>query len=492
MKKASLLLIALLSSMATVWAADFQEGGMYFTITSSTAKTVEVAPQSTYATGTYAGDVVIPETVTHDGTTYTVTGIAARTFSQCTSLTSVVIPNTIAYIGLSAFQNTSALKAITLPDNLESIANLAFSGTGLTEIVIPDKVPVIGQLALASNFNLKKVTLGKGVHTVDERAFNNSTVIEEIVLRSATPPMAHTNSFANFNATLWVPASAIDSYIDHEVWGQFASIQGTDDDVPPVEEGQQGPVQITSGWNADVVAEALPAATHTNIVLDDQGWVFYSSDLFSQGGLPADGKVVTKNGNSYQLAPYDEDNAVTMKSTTATCTLVFAQPQQASSVQFLAASANGTSQMLMTVHYDDETTQQQQFFIDDWFSENANQGEAVYGLCRVITRPEADWKADDTDYRYKFRLFENAMSTDKEKVITAVSFASIKNGSYPTVLAVSRIGEDAPTAIESISFEGYSSEEQRPADVYDLQGRRITKGSLQKGLYIVGGRKVVR
>ena len=51
----------------------------------------------------YTGNVVIPEAVTYNGTTYPVTSIGSFAFYGCSSLTSVTIPNSVTSIGTNAF-----------------------------------------------------------------------------------------------------------------------------------------------------------------------------------------------------------------------------------------------------------------------------------------------------------------------------------------------------------------------------------------------------
>lgn len=60
------------------------------------------------------GEYEIPETVTHDGVTYTVTSIGNEAFKDNTNLTDVTIPSTITSIGESAFAGCSNLKSITV------------------------------------------------------------------------------------------------------------------------------------------------------------------------------------------------------------------------------------------------------------------------------------------------------------------------------------------------------------------------------------------
>lgn len=252
---------------------------------------------------------------------------------------------------------------------------------------------------------------------------------------------------------------------------------------------EQEPVAIASGWNADVVAEALPAAEHSNMVLDDQGWVLYTNNVFSEGGIPADGIITAESGNIFQIADLAADNAVCLKQANAPQTLTFVTPQQASEVQLLSISANGESKLLVTVNYDDGTTAEQTFSIADWFSGRSGQGEALYGLSRVITRKEADWKADDKDYRNQFRLFEQTIATNPAKVITSVTLTSTKSGSYPTVIAISRTGHSTATGIVEVKSEELKVNNSERS-IYNLAGQRLER--MQKGINIVNGKKILK
>lgn len=936
MKKIVLFFLTAIVSITTANASDFNEGGMYFTITSTSEKTVEIACKNAYEyTNGYSGTVVIPTTVEHDGVSYTVTGIGQKCFSTCTNLTAVIIPEGIKTIGIDAFRSDYNLVHIDLPQSLETIGNMAFQGSGITEIVIPDKVQVVGQMTFAKCWGLSKITLGKGVHTIEQNAFFDTTGIQELTVMNPTPPQLNDRAFSNYNATLYVPAEALESYRTASVWDRFpnllpiggaeyetfevtvkvsksyvaigetvtlsfdvpegplwgidwtlpegveivdgdlnspiltvkattlgqkafgltvlntdngqrfnltkrffdvldssaladitnvalnktihsfsgsqanntkerpenlldgdtsptdiskkwcndasnhwvvidleslyelygfriydckagnenydnidkyriqvsydaeewetvvsetgrkndaiktdfiaptkaryirfnpydsksftirvwefeamgietsnnmrlsapaeATVKGgestvvaigydlqgderaadfhatastgsdylsvkdiTDDQensqflvtveaakvfgyatldivadnggarkaasvnltidseatdvaaaiIPDsyVTEGQlwtivsapatwnvakltaitanehisgvsfllsndkeswtevyrtnnvilsepityilpqyretrhvavvctvsgevpadavsiqvfeqlpdgikeQAPVAIASGWNADVIAEELPAQTHTNNVLDDQGWVLYAEGVFSEGGLPADGTITTNSGNVFQLANLTDNNAACLKQVNETVTLTFVTPQQASQLQLLTISANGESRLRTTVNYSDGTTAEETFTIADWFSQNSGQGEALYGLSRVITRKEADWKADDKDYRNQFRLFELSLDTDLSKVITSVSVTSVKSGSYPTILALSRTGHSVTTGLQNRPSTVSSSISGETA-TYDLLGRKNVTPEMP--IVIIRGKKVV-
>lgn len=109
MKHLKHLFTALLMLCATAVAAhDFEVGGIYYNILSPEDKTVAVTFKGTSCyeySNEYTGGVVIPQSVTYNGSTYSVTSIGEEAFQFCTGLTSIEIPNSITSIGRYAFYN---------------------------------------------------------------------------------------------------------------------------------------------------------------------------------------------------------------------------------------------------------------------------------------------------------------------------------------------------------------------------------------------------
>ncbi len=92
---------------------------------------------------TYPSNLVIPETVTYKGTTYTVTGIGYCAFWLHGEIKSVTIPNTVTYIGSYAFQGCG-LTSVTIPNSVTDIAVAAFAGNSLlSSVTIPNSVSYI-------------------------------------------------------------------------------------------------------------------------------------------------------------------------------------------------------------------------------------------------------------------------------------------------------------------------------------------------------------
>ncbi|MBQ9143899.1 MAG: leucine-rich repeat domain-containing protein, partial [Paludibacteraceae bacterium] len=127
------VLFALLVT-TTLSAYDFQVGDLYYNITSSSAPYTVMVTYQVYSSSTNYSDLTtatIPENVTHNGITYSVTEIGEDAFRACKSLTSVTIGNSVTSIGSWAFQGCSALTSITIPNSVTSIGIWAFEGTGI-------------------------------------------------------------------------------------------------------------------------------------------------------------------------------------------------------------------------------------------------------------------------------------------------------------------------------------------------------------------------
>ena len=173
MRKLFLLFWALLAT-TTLWAYDFQSGDLYYNITSSSEPyTVEVKDaESSITTAT------IPATVTYNSTTYSVTSIRGWAFQNCTSLSSVTIPNSVMSIGTAAFSDCSSLTSITIPNSVTSIGGNAFERcSSLTSITIPNSVTSIGGNAFRYCSSFSSMVVEEGNTTYDSRD-NCNAIIE--------------------------------------------------------------------------------------------------------------------------------------------------------------------------------------------------------------------------------------------------------------------------------------------------------------------------
>ena len=275
MKSLVLAVIGLLCSMS-VSAHDFEVDGIYYNITSEVDKTVEVTYSGNSSSAVdyeYSGSVTIPETVTYNANTYSVTTIGDDAFSQCSGLTCITIQNSVTSIGVRAFSGCSGLTSAEIGNGVTSIGSAAFwNCSGLTFVKIPKSVTIIKDLAfwncsgltsveIGNNVisiennafyycsalvsvkipnsvtsigdgaffecsSLTSVEIGNGVATIGDRAFYNCPNLNSITSLSQYPPTVTgpNNPFKDYNATLYVPYSAKEAYAVAEGWNEFTNI----------------------------------------------------------------------------------------------------------------------------------------------------------------------------------------------------------------------------------------------------------------------------
>ncbi|MBE6944686.1 MAG: hypothetical protein E7459_01185 [Ruminococcaceae bacterium] len=156
----------------------FEADGLWYKVTG--ADTVQLIKNPNVAndySATYPqapAELVIPETVSHEGKDYTVTSIGYRAFYLSSQITGITLPETIRVIGDYAFQlawSNSKLTSINLPEGLEEIGANAFYGNSNCDFVLPSSLRYIGYQAFAFS-GITEVKLGEAMEDVGDRAFS--------------------------------------------------------------------------------------------------------------------------------------------------------------------------------------------------------------------------------------------------------------------------------------------------------------------------------
>ena len=80
-------------------AEEVQIDGIWYDIHTHYKEAFVIRPSS----GSYSGDIVIPEKVTHKGAVHSVIGIGDRAFIGSFDLTSITLPNSVTSIGERVF-----------------------------------------------------------------------------------------------------------------------------------------------------------------------------------------------------------------------------------------------------------------------------------------------------------------------------------------------------------------------------------------------------
>lgn len=218
-------------------------------------------------------------------------------FYGCEDLVSISIPESVTTIGW-AFHNTTWLESqpdgmvyigkvaytykgkidedveLTLESDTRGIAGGAFSSQWCSHIVsinIPEGVEAIGGGAFANCSGLQSIVLPKSLKTIGEGyvgydAFGNSRNLKDVYCLSEEVPSAVSDTFHEIasEATLHVPASAVDAYKSTEPWSSFGTIVALTDEVVGIKQIENG--QLT---------------------IDNETGLWYTLDGKKQNGKPA-------------------------------------------------------------------------------------------------------------------------------------------------------------------------------------------------------------
>ena len=151
--------------------------------------------------------VIIPNSVTF---------IGKSAFSHC-GLTSVTIPNSVNRILERAFVYCEKLPSVTIPNSVTSIEEFAFAScSSLNTVTIPNSVTKIGDYAFSGCSGLTSFTIGNSVKSIGNYAFRDCNSLKEVTSEIKNPQQVSlgTSAFYNIpsNAILYVPAGTKSSY----------------------------------------------------------------------------------------------------------------------------------------------------------------------------------------------------------------------------------------------------------------------------------------
>ena len=211
MKKYLLTVLSVIFSI-TLMGQSFTKDNLTYTIISGTNNVKVKKKQNEQYNNIH---VVIPETVQYNDITYTVTEIENQAFQHSSDMLGVTIPNTVTTIGeyafenagnnkaefvvnigsgvvtikTNAFHNCQKLKYIRIPSSCSSIEAKAFEDCqSLVEMHIPNPNCKLGAYAFAKCRNLQAVTLPNNITSIPEGLLMNCDyhLIEIIIPENVT------------------------------------------------------------------------------------------------------------------------------------------------------------------------------------------------------------------------------------------------------------------------------------------------------------------
>ena len=237
-----------------------------------------------------------------------ITTIEYSAFYYCLSLKQVTIPKSVTNIGVNVFFYCTALTHINV-----DAANPAYSSengvlfnkdkTTLlrypaakpgTTYTVPKSVTCIGESAFGQCTALKELTLSENVSKIESYAFEDFAAITKMTVLATVPPTAETSAFKYFNldTPVFVPAASLAVYKAADGWKEFTNLQaisGTAIDIPSMLES----INIQGGTLHN------PQGLTVNIY-DLTGRLVYSGNATTVE-LPAGIYVVRCNGASCKV-----------------------------------------------------------------------------------------------------------------------------------------------------------------------------------------------
>ena len=141
-----------------------------------------------------------------------ITSIGDNAFSYCGALETITLPNSIVTIGNSAFYSCDSLKSIFIPEGVISIGSHAFNGCrSLESIVLPSSLRSIGDSAFYWCDSLKSIVIPEGVTSIGNKTFYNCQSLDNIVIPNSVTNIYSYNVFEGCNSisTFSGPYSAL-------------------------------------------------------------------------------------------------------------------------------------------------------------------------------------------------------------------------------------------------------------------------------------------
>lgn len=187
---------------------------LYYKITTGNTLTIVTIGNN----GGANGILNIPSSVYHNGITYTVTKIADDAFKNCSTLTSVTIPNSVTSLGYRAFMNCTGLTSITLSNSIPYINGNCFQNcSSLTSITIPNSVVTIFNSAFSGCSNLQHVYLPNSLQYIMNFAFYNCTSLSHISIPNSVTDIRYC-AFKNCSGLSYVTIGNSVTTIENDVF----------------------------------------------------------------------------------------------------------------------------------------------------------------------------------------------------------------------------------------------------------------------------------
>ena len=144
---------------------------------------LKALPDHAFEGSTNLKTVVIPDTVL---------SIGVMAFNDCSALTDITIPSSVSEIKTSAFRQCSAMQKIVVPDSVTSLGDEIFGGcSSLKDVTLPSNITDITSSMFCDCTSLTELDIPANVTTIGFHAFLSCTNLTTVTLKERVSYLAN-------------------------------------------------------------------------------------------------------------------------------------------------------------------------------------------------------------------------------------------------------------------------------------------------------------
>lgn len=155
------------------------------------------------------------------------TSIAGFCFANCNRLEAVIFPASVNTLGQGAFFNATALKTITIPENVTSLADYLLKGAAEVDAskLLHNNITAIGSYALFGFSNTETLCLPDALESLGDRAMGQWTSLKSLDagILPAVPRLGDDvwSGIDCSGISLYVPENLKSDYMATPQWNEF-------------------------------------------------------------------------------------------------------------------------------------------------------------------------------------------------------------------------------------------------------------------------------
>lgn len=179
----------------------------------------------------------IPSSVTYNNNIYKVDRVSDNAFYNNSTLTDVILPNSVTIIGSNAFKDCTKITTVVLPEELTTLSSGAFSGCSSLQYfnkrvgdayISPNELPSTLETIYVNTFygcsSLQSIRIPSSITEIRGGAFQNCTILENVYVFCDTAPTLGDLVFSGTpdDLKIYVPANSKTNYENAINWSSYA------------------------------------------------------------------------------------------------------------------------------------------------------------------------------------------------------------------------------------------------------------------------------